>query len=37
MRAWYDQAEYRKAYITGRERILDDYLIEVREDKRSYL
>ena len=36
MQAWYDHPEHRKAQIAGRESILDDYLIEVCEIKRSY-
>ena len=36
MKAWYDHPEHRQAQIKGRESILDDYLIEVCEVKRSY-
>ncbi len=36
MQAWYHHPEHRIAQRAGRERILDDYLIEVCEIKRSY-
>ena len=36
MKAWYNHPEHREAQIAGRESILDDYLIEVCEIKRSY-
>lgn len=36
MKAWYDHPEHRQVQIAGREGILDDYLIEVCEIKRSY-
>jgi heme-degrading monooxygenase HmoA len=36
LKAWYEHPEHRQAQIAGREGLLDDYLIEVCEIKRSY-
>ena len=36
MTAWYNHPEHRQVQRAGRERILDEYLIEVCEVQRSY-